>query len=61
MEAHFRPFWGIDFLEWTKMRVDLSVRSYTFAFAPNVKGLFSAADLHENCEAYLQKLCGEGG
>jgi len=41
------------------MTVDLSSRSYSFAFAPNVKGLFSAADLHENCEAYLQNLCGE--
>jgi len=41
------------------MRVDLSSRSYSFAFSPNVKGLFSVADLHENCEAYLQNLWGE--
>ena len=36
------------------MGVDLSSRSYSFAFAPNVKGLFSAADSHAICEAYLQ-------
>jgi len=41
------------------MRVDLSSRSYSFAFVPNVKGFVSAADLHENCESYLQNLCGE--
>jgi len=36
----FLAILGIDFLERTKMRVDLSSRSYSFAFAPNVKGLF---------------------
>ena len=49
----------MDFLEQTKMVVDLSSRCYSFAFAPNVKELFSAADLHENCEAYVHNLCGE--
>jgi len=47
----------VDFLELIKIRVDLSPRSYSFAFAPNVKGWFTAADLHKNCEAYLQNLC----
>ena len=37
----------------------MSSRSYNFALAPNVKGWFSAADLHENCETYLPNLCGK--
>jgi len=55
----FPSILGIDFPERTKMRVDLSSRSYSFAFAPNVKRSFSAAELHENCESYLQNVCGE--
>jgi len=39
--------------------VDLFPRSFRFAFAPNVKGLFSEADLQEYCAAFLQNFCGE--
>ena len=42
-----------------KFVLDLSSRSYSFAFASKEKGLFSDADLHENCESYVQNLCGE--
>jgi len=40
------------------MGVDVSSRKYRFAFEPNMKGLFSAADLQEYCAAYLQNFCG---
>ena len=49
---------GIDFLGRTKIGVVLYSRSYRYAIAANLKGLFSAADLHETCEANLQNLCG---
>jgi len=49
----------IPFLERTKMLVDLTPRNNSFACAPNENGLFSAADLHENCVAYQQNLCWE--
>jgi len=58
-ETPFPAINAIDFLERNKMRVDLSSRGYNFVFAPNVKGWFSAAYLHEICEAYLQNLCGK--
>jgi len=38
---------GIDFLQRTQMRVDLSSRTYCFAIAPSTVGSFSAAELQE--------------
>ena len=55
----FPSILGIDFLEMTKIIVGMSSRRYSFACAPNVKGLFTGSLFHENCESYLQNLCWE--
>ena len=55
----FPAILGMDFLQRTGMKVDLSSSSYCFAFAPSTIGSFSAAALRETREPYLQQLCGE--
>ena len=56
-EGPFPVILGMDFLQWTQMRVDLCSRTYTFAFAPSRVGLFSPAESKEGDEPFLQQLC----
>ena len=41
------------------MRIDVSSRNYSFAFAPNIVGLCFNAESLENNDDFLQRLCGE--
>ena len=58
-EGPFSAIVGMDFLQRTRMRIDVSSRNYGFAFAPNVVGSCLNAESLENNEEFLQRLCGE--
>ena len=58
-DGPFPAIFGMDFLRRTQMRVDVSSRTYCFGFAPCTMGSFSAAELEQRPEPYLQQLCGE--
>jgi hypothetical protein len=58
-EGPFSAIVGMDFLQRTRMRIDVSSRNYGFAFSPNVVGSCLNAESLENNEEFLQRLCGE--
>jgi hypothetical protein len=57
-----RPFpaiLGLDFLDRTKILVDVASRKFSFGFAPSCFGTFSLPSLDAEVEPYLQNLCEE--
>jgi hypothetical protein len=58
-DGPFPAIIGMDFLQRTQMRFDISSRTYSFAFVPDVVGSFFALELQEGSVLYLQRLCGE--
>ena len=58
-EGPFSAILVMDFLQRTQMRVDLSSRTYCFAFASSSVGSFCVDELQEGEKPYLQHLCGE--
>jgi hypothetical protein len=58
-DGPFSAILGIDFLQRTRMRIEVSSRTYSFAFAPNVVGSFFNAESLDNSDVFLQRLCGE--
>jgi len=58
-DGPFSAIVGMDFLQRTRMRIDVSSRTYSFAFAPNVVGSCLNAESLENHDVFLQHLCGE--
>ena len=52
-EGPFPVILGMDFLQRTQMRVDLCLRTYSFAFAPSRVGSFSPANSEDGDEPFL--------
>ena len=58
-EGLFPAIIDLDFLNKTKMVVDVASRSYSFGFAPDRKGVFVRWDKPSGGEQFLQNLCDE--
>ena len=58
-DGHFSPIVGMDFFRRTRMRIDVSSRTYSFAFVPNIVGSCFNAESLEIKDEFLQRLCGE--
>ena len=56
-EGPFPAILGLDFLQRTRMTVDLPARLFGFAFAPNSVGSFSVGTTDEGQEPFLYELC----
>ena len=56
-EGPFPAILGLDFLQRTRMTVDLPDRLFGFAFAPNSVGSFSVDTTDEGEEPFLHELC----
>jgi hypothetical protein len=55
----FPAILGLNFLDRTKMVVDVASRKFSFGFAPSCFGTFSVSNLDIDVEPYLQNLCEE--
>ena len=55
----FPAILGLDFLNRTKMRVDVASRKFSFGFAPNCSGTFSLQSPNVGNQLFLQNLCEE--
>jgi hypothetical protein len=55
----FPAILGLDFMDRTRMLVDVASRKFSFAFSTNCSGTFSLENLDFGDEVYLQHLCEE--
>ena len=55
----FSAILEMDFLQRTRMGIDVSPRTYSFAFAPYVVGSYLNAESLESNDEFLQRLCDE--
>ena len=53
-EGPFPAILGLDFLQRTQMRVDLTSRTFSFAFAPERSGSFSPSECGEGSEFFCK-------
>jgi hypothetical protein len=58
-EGIFPAIFGLDFLEKTRMVVDVAARQFSFGFAPECRGVFFKGSLVGEKEPFLQNLCDE--